>query len=147
MTDDTTWYVLGQEQFCELVDGQSVPDHFKMSAMRSRGSSGGGSSSANTVLVVSLATAAAALLVAIFAIVYVVKKRRNGESHSTRSPKSIRHADSSQLELDPDGQVLQASIKFSVSKDGSLHSPSSTRQTASMDSAEDAVVEIDQEGV
>lgn len=129
-------------QFCELVDGQSVPKYHQAASQAGgvRGGSGGG----NTTLVASLTAAAAALCLAFVIAIYVVKKRRNGEKHETMSPKAIRQADSAQL--DADGQVLRNSMHGTG--DAGLPSPATsntsgrTRQTMSMDVA-DSVPEID----
>ena len=68
------------------------------------------------------ALSAFAVAAALIAGFVVMKRRRNGAVHSTMSPKSIRQADSTQL--DADGQVLRSSMRAITS--GEVYSPASS---------------------
>ena len=98
----THFHHVSSRQHCEYTVNQSVPGQLRTSPQRSSGN--------NKALAGTFSALAAFALVAILVVAYVtVKRRRNGAIHSTMSPKSIREADSTQL--DADGQVLRSSMR------------------------------------
>lgn len=110
---------LSRTQHCELTQGQSVPDYISPPTMRSNTASS--ETSRNKTLVASLSAVFAFLATAALVSLFVVlKRKRNGTIHSVASPRSIREADSTQL--DADGELLKDSVRATS---GELYSPGS----------------------
>lgn len=107
----------------------------------------GGGSDKNTALVASLSAIGALCAVGIVIAVMIFKKRQDhGVIHEQTSPRSIRHADSSQL--DADGEVLKNS--FAAESGEMYSSPVNSRDSMrrSLDPDVDVTeqVEIGEEG-
>lgn len=136
-------------QHCEYTIGQSVPDPFQSTEQRSNVSSGDNNKALVAIFSALAAFAAAAVLVAAFV---AMKRRRNGAVHSTMSPKSIRQADSTQL--DADGQVLRSSmhamsgefLSSSPASNGSSSTISSSRAKPSRDTEADLTEGVESGG-
>ena len=128
-------------QFCEFIKGQNVPTNYAMSPPVGQGSNSGGG---NTAMVASLTVTAALLMIGIVLGAYFVVKRRNGVPHTTESPKSLRQADSAQL--DADGQILRDSMhKASASPTASGTSSVMTTSPRALGEVTETMVEIDEE--
>ena len=109
------------QQHCELTEGQSVPDFIEAPAIRSNQNAGSSDNGNKTLVATLSATMAFLAAVALISVFVVIKRRRNGTIHSVVSPRSIREADSTQL--DADGEVLKDSFRATTS--GELYSPGS----------------------
>jgi mRNA-degrading endonuclease toxin of MazEF toxin-antitoxin module len=66
-------------------------------------------------LVIVLSVLAAFLTTMVLVVLYIVRRRRHGTAHVITSPKSLRQADSTQM--DADGKVLRDSLHAASSRD------------------------------
>jgi len=128
-------------QHCELTEGQSVPDFMTASSIRSNRNSSSSDNGNKTLVATLSATMAFLAAVALIAVFVVVKRRRNGMIHSIASPRSIREADSTQL--DADGEVLKDSFRATTS--GELYSPGSNVSQISKRKTLDPAVDMTEE--